>query len=59
VNGADVDWSAVQYVRDKLGLAVVNIASLADLMAFLDHSADPALAQFKAPVAAYRERYGV
>ena len=54
-----MDWSAVQYVRDKLGLAVINIASLADLMAFLDHAADPALAQFKAPVAAYRERYGV
>jgi orotate phosphoribosyltransferase len=58
-NGADVPWSAVQYVRDKLGLEVVAIASLADLMAFLAHSADPALAQFKAPVAAYRERYGV
>jgi orotate phosphoribosyltransferase len=58
-NGADVPWSAVQYVRDKLGLEVVAIASLADLMSFLAHSADPALAQFKAPVAAYRERYGV
>jgi orotate phosphoribosyltransferase len=58
-NGADVDWSAVQYVRDKLGLAVVNIASLADLIAFLDHAADPALAQFREPVAAYRARYGV
>jgi orotate phosphoribosyltransferase len=58
-NGADVPWSAVQYVRDKLGLDVVAIASLADLMSFLAHSQDPALAQFKAPVAAYRERYGV
>ena len=58
-NGADVPWSAVQYVRDKLGLAVVNIAALSDLMSFLDRSDDPALAQFKAPVAAYRERYGV
>ncbi|MDZ5456388.1 orotate phosphoribosyltransferase [Azohydromonas lata] len=58
-NGADVPWSAVQYVRDKLGLAVVNIAALSDLMSFLDRSEDPALAQFKAPVAAYRERYGV
>ncbi len=58
-NGADVPWSAVQYVRDKLGLDVVAIASLADLMSVLAHSEDPALAQFKAPVAAYRERYGV
>ena len=56
-NGADVPWSAVQYVRDTLGLQVVSIASLAQLLQHLGQS-DNFLPHFEA-VSAYRARYGV
>ena len=56
-NGADVPWSAVQYVRDKLGLQVVSIANLAQLLQHLGQS-DNFLPHFEA-VSAYRARYGV
>ena len=56
-NGADVSWSAVQHVRDKLGLQVVSIASLAQLLQHLGQS-DNFLPHFEA-VSAYRARYGV
>ena len=56
-NGADVSWSAVQYVRDKLGLQVVSIANLAQLLQHLGQS-DNFLLHFEA-VSAYRARYGV
>ena len=56
-NGADVSWSAVQYVRDKLGLQVVSIANLAQLLQHLVQS-DNFLPHFEA-VSAYRARYGV
>ena len=56
-NGADVSWSAVQYVRDKLGLQVVSIANLAQLLQHLGQS-DNFLPHFEA-VSAYRARYGV
>ena len=39
--GVDVDHSAVQYVRDRLGLKVCAIAKLADLLQYLEqHSGD-------------------
>jgi orotate phosphoribosyltransferase len=56
-NGHDVAWSAVQYVRDKLGLQVCAIATLADLLAVLAQSGD-ALGTHHAKVLAYRDRYG-
>lgn len=56
-NGQDVPWSAVQYVRDTLGLQVCAIASLAQLLQHLG-SSDKFLPYFDA-VAAYRARYGV
>lgn len=56
-NGADVSWSAVQYVRDKLGLHVISIANLAQLLQHLGQS-DNFLPHFEA-VSAYRARYGV
>lgn len=34
-NGKDVDHSAVQYVRNQLGLQVCAIANLSDLLAYL------------------------
>ena len=58
-DGADVAWSAVQFVERALGLRVASIATLADLLQYLRSSADPALSAHAAPVAAYRERYGV
>jgi orotate phosphoribosyltransferase len=58
-NGKDVAYSAVQYVRQQLGLQVCAIAKLADLLHYLDkHSAGP-LATDHQRVLAYRQRYGV
>ena len=56
-DGRDVPWSAVQYVRDRLGLQVVAIANLAQLLQHLGQS-DNFLPHFEA-VSAYRARYGV
>ena len=56
--GQDVPWSAVQYVREKLGLQVCAIADLADLLAYLQDHAGSALGEHHAKVLAYRERYG-
>ncbi|MED5620700.1 orotate phosphoribosyltransferase [Ideonella sp. BN130291] len=58
-NGADVPWSAVQYVTSKLGLQVVAIATLADLLQYLRSGGDASLLAHATGVAAYRERYGV
>jgi orotate phosphoribosyltransferase len=58
-NGADVEWSAVQYVRDQLKLPVVAVATLADLMQVLHGTSDATLGAHAANVAAYRDRYGV
>ena len=56
-NGQDVAWSAVNYVRDQLGLQVCAIAKLAHLLQLLKAS-EPFLQHYDA-VAAYRARYGV
>ncbi len=58
-NGRDVDHSAVQYVRDQLGLQVCAIARLADLLQYLQQHAGDALGRHYPQVLAYRERYGV
>ncbi len=60
-NGQDVPHSAVQYVRQQLGLQVCAIATLADLLAYLAAQADggAAMAEHYQRVAAYRQRYGV
>ena len=55
----DVPHSAVQYVQETLGLQVRAVAQLDDLLAFLQGSADPALAEHLQAVQAYRQRYGV
>ncbi len=58
-NGHDVDYSAVQYVREQLGLQVCAIARLTDLLEYLAQPLNP---QWKADherVLAYRQRYGV
>ena len=49
--------SAVQEVEKDSGMPVIKIATLADLIAFLDGAAD--LAEHKPAVQAYRSQYGV
>jgi orotate phosphoribosyltransferase len=58
-NGLAVDHSAVQYVRDRLGLKVCAIARLADLLQYLEKHSGDELGAYHAQVLAYRERYGV
>ncbi|MDB5895595.1 MAG: orotate phosphoribosyltransferase [Rhodoferax sp.] len=58
-NGQDVPHSAVQYVRDHLGLQVCAIAELADLLQYLALHAQDGLGAHHARVLAYRQRYGV
>jgi len=50
--------SAVQGVQTQFGIPVVSIASLTDLLAFLETNPMPELAQFRDPIARYREQYG-
>jgi orotate phosphoribosyltransferase len=57
-NGQDVSWSAVQYVREKLGLQVCAIARLADLLHYLQAHAGDELGRHHAKVLDYRDRYG-
>jgi orotate phosphoribosyltransferase len=57
--GQDVPYSAVQYVSEQLHLGVAAIATLEDLLHYLHQARDPALQAHAAPVAAYRDRYGV
>jgi orotate phosphoribosyltransferase len=58
-SGADLAWSAVQFVESELGLKVCAIATLGDLLQYLKSNQDPALREHVARVAAYREQYGV
>ncbi|QKO23247.1 orotate phosphoribosyltransferase [Rhodoferax sp. BAB1] len=58
-NGQDVPYSAVQYVRNRLGLQVAAIAKLADLLQYLEQHSKDGLAADHARVLAYRQRYGV
>ena len=57
--GQDTPWSAVQYVREQLKLDVAAIATLADLLQYLQHSGAADLAQHLPRVQAYRDTYGV
>ena len=58
--GALSQLSAVQEVEQSFGMPVLPIANLNDLFAYLSGpGASAELAQFKGPVEAYRERYGV
>jgi orotate phosphoribosyltransferase len=49
--------SAVQEVRDSYNIPVISIATLDDLMRYLE--AEPSLARHLAAVGRYREQYGV
>jgi orotate phosphoribosyltransferase len=58
-NGIDVDHSAVQYVRNVLGMQVCAIAKLADLMQYLETHRAGGMEIHHERVLAYRQRYGV
>jgi orotate phosphoribosyltransferase len=51
--------SAVEDFEREFGLPVIAVATLADLLRYLESNADPTLAEHVPRVAAYRERYGV
>jgi orotate phosphoribosyltransferase len=55
----DVPHSAVQYVREQLGLKVCAVAQLTDLLGYLQAQSEPNTAGHLAQVQAYRDRYGV
>jgi orotate phosphoribosyltransferase len=55
----DVDHSAVQYVRQQLGLHVCAIATLEDLLQYLKAHTGGSLDAHRDRVLAYRQRYGV
>lgn len=50
--------SAVQHVQKDFGIPVVSIASLDDLLGFLESSKDESLNQYKQAIEAYRAKYG-
>ena len=58
-NGHDVAHSAVQYVRQQLGLQVCAIAKLADLLLYLSSRGGAEMHAHHERVLAYRQRYGV
>ena len=58
-NGLDVDYSAVQYVRSRLGMQVCTIARLADLLDYLSSHGSEDVAAHHPRVMDYRRRYGV
>ena len=58
-NGQDVPYSAVQYVRQQLGLEVCAIAKLAELLSYLSSQSGTGLQEHYPRVRAYRQRYGV
>jgi orotate phosphoribosyltransferase len=51
--------SAVEEFTASQGVPVVAIATLTNLLQYLDSGADPALAQHRPAVLRYRQRYGV
>ena len=55
----DVSYSAVQYVREQLGMSVCTIAKLEDLLAYLGKQPGNTMGEHLARTQAYRERYGV
>ena len=58
-DGVDSDLSAVQVVRAQLKLDVASIATLQDLLHYLQFTGAAGLAQHLPRLAAYRDRYGV
>ncbi len=57
-SGTEQPHSAVQYVRNQLGIEVIAIATLDDLLQYLSTRKDDRLAAHHEAVVAYRSRYG-
>ena len=55
----DVPYSAVQFARQTLGLKVCAVATLDDLLAYLEQHQDADTHAHLQSVQAYRARYGV
>ncbi|MEY3510839.1 MAG: Orotate phosphoribosyltransferase [Pseudomonadota bacterium] len=55
----DVPYSAVQYVREQMGLKVCAIAQLSDLLSYLGTQPGNTMGEHLARTEAYRQRYGV
>jgi orotate phosphoribosyltransferase len=55
----DVPYSAVQYVREQVGLQVCAIAELSDLLTYLNAQDGNAMSEHLVRTQAYRDRYGV
>ena len=55
----DLPYSAVQYVREQVGLQVCAIAELSDLLAYLSAQSGNAMGEHLVRVQAYLDRYGV
>ena len=55
----DVPYSAVQYVREQVGLQVCAIAQLSDLLSYLSTQPGNTMGEHLARTEAYRQRYGV
>jgi orotate phosphoribosyltransferase len=55
----DVPYSAVQYVREQVGLQVCAIAELSDLLTYLSAQPGNAMGEHLVRTQAYRDRYGV
>jgi orotate phosphoribosyltransferase len=58
-DGALSERSAVEEFTRDYGVPVLTVATLVDLLQYLDVSGDSALAPYWQAVAAYRQRYGV
>ena len=58
-NGVDVEHSAVQYVRNQLGMQVCAIAKLAVLLLYLSKNGGAEMRVQHERVFAYRQKYGV
>jgi orotate phosphoribosyltransferase len=56
--GVEADRSAVQYIERQLALRVVAVATLSDLLEYLQSTSDPNLREHFVRVQGYRERYG-
>jgi len=57
--GVDLEHSAVQFVERNLGLGVVAIATLSDLLEYLQLNGEVGFDQHYQKVLAYRDRFGV
>jgi orotate phosphoribosyltransferase len=58
-DGSLSERSAVEEFTRDYGVPVLTVATLVDLLQYLDVSGDSALVPYRSAVAAYRQRYGV